>query len=108
MQSRNEKTQGIMRQDEMKYDLGGFRKGEGNMKLEGAQCRMATLGNPVRGVDDRKDEEKPNKKLEKKKEKMTNIDLRERRSNICIIGVSEEDNQNNEIKQVNNSFMKLH
>ena len=34
--------------------------------------------------------------------------VRERLSNICIIGVSEEDNQNNEIKQTVNSLIKLH
>ena len=34
--------------------------------------------------------------------------VRERISNICIIGVSEEDSQNNEIKQTVNSLLKLH
>lgn len=38
----------------MKYELVRFRKeGEENMKLEGAQDRMATLENTERSIEDR-------------------------------------------------------
>ena len=39
---------------------------------------------------------------------MTNIVVGERRSNICIIGVCKEDNQNKELKQTVDSLIKLH
>lgn len=50
----------------MKYELLGFRKGEGDMKLEGAQCRMSTLENTGRGKEGRNDKSKQNKMKIKK------------------------------------------
>lgn len=45
----------------------------------------------------------------KRMPKVTDISSQgERISNICIIGVSEEDSQNNESKQTGNSLIKLH
>lgn len=46
------------------------------------------------------------KELQKNKGKMTDVVVRERRSNTYVIGVSKENNQNSEIKQINSSQFK--